>query len=59
MTLQTTFYICLVFNLISFALWRKFEKPPKEYERVDQEEDFGKIEEDSDNIEEDCDDIAS
>ena len=59
MSLQTTFYTCLVFNLISFALWRTFEKPPKEYELVDQEEDFGEIEEDSDNIEVNTIDIAS
>ena len=59
MSLQTTFYICLVFNIVSFALWRKFEKPPKEYELVDQEEDFGEIEEDSDNIEGNNIDIVS
>ncbi len=48
MSLQTTFYICLGVNLILLGLWKMFEKKPKEYQPVDQEdqeEDFGKIEE--------------
>ena len=45
MRLETTFGICAATNLVALVLWKSFKAAPKQYEPVDQEEDFGDLEE--------------
>lgn len=50
MNLETTFAICAAANFMALVLWKWFKTPPKQYEPVNQEEDFG--EEDFGDLEE-------
>lgn len=43
MQLNTTFGICAVSNLVALFIWKWFKTAPKQYEPVDQEEDFGDL----------------
>ena len=50
MNLETTFAICAAANFMALVLWKWFKTSPKQYEPVNQEEDFG--EEDFGDLEE-------
>lgn len=51
MRLETTFGICAAANFAALVLWKWFKSAPKQYELVDQEEDFGDVEEETNGFE--------